>query len=127
MEGQDSPLPEMWAAIGNIKRICHKGSGGVEEVSGTKHFRAGAKVYVIDAFWGPCHSITVIGQHRKSRRFMCLHMPAKHVENLSLKLVYSPAVRCLMEAHFAKSGYLSVPEKEHAQAILESIPKWQNS
>jgi hypothetical protein len=38
-----------------------------------KHFRGGAKVYVIDAFWGMYDSVTVIGQHRKSRKWMCLH------------------------------------------------------
>ena len=50
--------------------MLHWAQGG-EAKQGTKHFRAGAKVYVIDAFWGTCDSVTVIGQHRSSRRFIC--------------------------------------------------------
>lgn len=105
----------IWAAVGNIKDPCLIGPEGGEPHRGTKHFRAGAKVYVIDAFWGTLDSVTVIGQHRKSRRFMCIALKAKHIENLRAKLVYSPAVRRLAEEHFGKDRAL--PTKEYAERL----------
>ena len=123
MESQVAPPPEFWAAIANVKETCHKGPGGTEEHNGTKHFRSGAKVYVIDAFWGMCDAVTVIGQHRKSRQFMCLHMPARHIENLRLKLVYSPAVLALMSEHYTSTGRSEPPGKEYAEQICTLVPR----
>jgi hypothetical protein len=94
---------------------------------GTKHFRGGAKVYVIDAFWGMCDSVTVIGQHRKSRKLMCIHMPATHLENFRLKLVYSPAILDLMREHYAASGRSTLPGKEYAEQICAVVPRWESA
>lgn len=74
MAPEDAPQPDLSAAVGNIKRTVGKGPGGEEEHPGTRHLRGGAKVYVIDAFWGQCEAVTVIGQHRK---VSALH-PASH-------------------------------------------------
>jgi hypothetical protein len=125
VESEASPSPTLWAAVGNIKETCRKGPGGREENPGTKHFRGGAKIYVIDAFWGTCDDVTVIGQHRKSRKYMCLSMPARHIENLRVKLVYSPAVEALMREHYAKSGRPEPPGKEYAEQIAAAIPLWE--
>lgn len=111
----------LWAAVGNIKDPCLIGPDGGEPHSGTKHFRAGAKVYVIDAFWGTCNSVTVIGQHRKSRRFICIALRAKYLENLRVKLVYSPTVRCLAEQHFGPNRKL--PTKEDAERLC-GVSEW---
>jgi hypothetical protein len=118
------PMPEPWAAVASIREACRKCPGGEEVRKGTKHFRSGAKVYVIDAFWGTCHSVTVIGQHRKSRMWMCLHMPARHLENLRPKLVYSPTVLTLMREHYAASGYIRPPGREYAEQICTVVPRW---
>ena len=121
--GSTLPL-ELWAAVANVKEVCHKGPSGAEERNGTKHFRGGAKVYVIDAFWGMCDAVTVIGQHRKSRKWMCLHMPAQHLENLRLKLVYSPAVLALMREHYTASGRSEPPGRYYAEEICAIVPRW---
>jgi hypothetical protein len=126
VERESLPSSELWAAVANVKLICPKGPGGAEERNGIKHFRGGAKVYVIDAFWGMCNDVTVIGQHRKSRRFMCLHMPAKHIENLRPRLVYSPAVLSLMREHYASAGRSEPPGKEHAERICDAVPQWSS-
>ena len=123
-EPDATPPSALWAAVGNIKRTCRRGHGGAEETPGTKHFRGGAKVYVIDAFWGTCDTVTVIGRHRKSRRLMCLHMRARHIENLRVKPVYSPAIASLMREHYAESGQTEPPGKEYAERIAMAISLW---
>ena len=125
MESATTPPLELWAAVANVKEVCHKGPSGAEACKGTKHFRGGAKVYVIDAFWGMCDAVTVVGQHRKSRKWMCLHMPARHLENLRLKLVYSPAVLALMREHYAGSGRTEPPGREYAEEICSLVPRWE--
>jgi hypothetical protein len=120
-----SPPRELWAAVANVKKVCYQGPSGAEEYNGTKHFRGGTRVYVIDAFWGMCEAVTVIGQHRKSRQWMCLHMPARHLENLRLKLVYSPVVLALMREHFSAQGRCAPPGREHAEQICAIVPQWK--
>jgi len=124
VESASTPPPELWAAVANVKEVCHVGPGGADERSGTKHFRGGAKVYVIDAFWGMCDAVTVVGQHRESRGWMCLHMPARHLENLRLRLVYSPAVLSLMREHYAATGRAEPPGREYAEQICAVVPRW---
>jgi hypothetical protein len=111
----------IWVAVGNIVRLHAYGPGGADLKPGTKHFRAGARIYVIDAFWGTCDSVVVIGQHRKSRRFMRIAMRAKLIENLRPKLVYSPAVIRLIREHFAER---EIPTKEDAERICQVVPTW---
>jgi hypothetical protein len=120
----------VWAAVGNIKPTRKWGPDGAEERSGTKHFRPGAKVFVIDAFWGSgASTVTVIGQHRKSRRFLCLHMPARHIENPRPKPVYSPAVRNLIVEYYTAdwdgSGTMG-PDQEYAERLCSAIRHWSS-
>ncbi len=69
------------------------GPGGAETRRGTRHFAPGAKVFVYAFFWGMAgESVTVMGRHRKSHRFIQLSMSAKHLANWRAELVYSPTV-----------------------------------
>jgi hypothetical protein len=126
VESASTPPQELWVVVANVKEVCPKRPDGAEERCGTKHFRGGAKVYVIDAHWGLCDAVTVIGQHRKSRKWMCLHMPARHLENLRLKLVYSPAVLALMREHYTASGRSEPPGREYAEQICAIVPRWDS-
>lgn len=122
MEAEASESSAIWAAVGNVKNACLVGPEGGEPQRGTKHFRAGAKLYVIDAYWGGVDSVTVIGQHRKSRRFICIAMKAKHIANLRARLVYSPSVRRLAEEHFGSGRAL--PTKEDAERLCGYLASW---
>ena len=98
------------------------GEGGLETRKGTKHFRPGAKVYVIDAHWGTCDAVTIIGHHRSSGRYAKLDMSVKHLENFRLDRTYSPKVISLVKQHF--SGYRKYTD-EYANELFEVLPKWK--
>ena len=85
-ESSDGPV---WCVAANVLMERGHGPGGREKRRGTKHFAPGAKVFIYE-FFGGC--VTVIGRHRKSRRFIRLTMPAKHLANWRAELVYSPYV-----------------------------------
>ena len=122
-DASTQPLePAIWAAVANVKNPCRVGPEGGKPQRGTKHFKGGAKVYVIDAYWGTCDRVTAIGIHRKSRRYICVDMPARHLENLRSKLVYSPAVRKLTMTHFGTEREL--PTEDDALKICEALPHW---
>jgi hypothetical protein len=102
------------------------GSGGAEKRRGTKHFAPGAKVYVYDFFWGVGgESVTVMGRHRKSRRFIQLSMPAKHLANWRAELAYSPAVAKVIRenAEFGSLDAGSERAHRHAEEIAARYMK----
>jgi hypothetical protein len=83
----------VWSVVANVLHKRPYGPGGVEKRSGTKHFAPGAKVFVIAFYWGMgAESVTVIGRHRKSHRYICIDMRAVHLANWRAELVHSPWV-----------------------------------
>jgi hypothetical protein len=82
-----------WCIAANVVNERPYGEGGLEMRSGTKHFAPGAKVYVVRFFWGMAgETLTVVGRHRKSHRFITLSMPSKWLVNWRVELVFSPRV-----------------------------------
>ncbi len=96
--GEPAPAPgdpngPVWCVAANVVNERPYGPGGAEVRRGTRHFAPGAKVYVFHFFWGMGgEQVTVVGRHRKSRRFITLIMPAAHLANWRAELVYSPNV-----------------------------------
>ena len=106
----------------SVVQVRLYGEGGLETRKGTKHFRPGAKVYVIDAHWGMCDAVTVIGHHRASGRFTKLDMSVKHLENFRLDRAYSPNVISLVKQHY--SGHRKYTD-QYASELFEVLPKWK--
>ncbi len=98
------------------------GEGGTEIKKGTKHFLPGAKVYVIDAYWGECAAVTVIGHHRTSGRYVKLDMSVQHLENFQLRRVYSPTILSMLNQHFGDNRKYS---EDYASEMLQALPHWQ--
>jgi len=118
-------IPECyWTAVGNIIRERPYGPGGTEIRLGTKHFAPGAKVYVIDWFAGTCARVTVIGLHRKSKKYIRLVIDVKLVENLRPKLCYAPAVIKKIHEHYSPTR-IKWLTKEFAETLCKTIPYWQ--
>ena len=113
----NAPLEPAWCVVANVVRERVYGPGGIERRSGTKHFAPGTKLYVCNFFWGVGgERITVIGRHRKSRRFIHVSMAAKHLTNWRAALVYSPFIA----AQIRKFAYED-PSSEAAKSQAENI------
>lgn len=119
-EHKDKPI---WTVVANIVNERTFGPNGAEIKIGTKHFRPGTKVYIIDWHPGTCESIIVVGMARKSRKFIRITIRANWVENLRVKLAYNPAVIEKIHEHMgAEQTFLT---EEFANKMCETIPKWQ--
>ena len=90
--------------------------------NGTKHFRGGAKVFVIDGYWGMCNSVTVVGHHRASGRYITLDMPVKHLEHFRMSVVYSLAVLKRISDHYSGEKVYS---EDYGEKLLEALPHWK--
>ena len=91
-EGDDANGP-VWCVVANVVRERRCGPGGAEVRRGTKHFAPGAKVHVFRFYWGMGgEAVTVVGRHRKSRRYVTITMRAARLANRRAELAYSPHV-----------------------------------
>ena len=83
---------------------------------GTKHFRGGAKVYIIPEFGGCGHEkIRVIGLPRKSYKTINIIIPTKLITNVRVKKIYQPDLKRII----AESFYYSRRKEETGE--LEEI------
>lgn len=101
----DSRPAWVWSLVGNI---IDEHPYGEEKtiVRGTKHFRPGTKVYVLQSGWDDLHeSLPVIGRSRDGRLIEIV-MRSKLIENFRLKKVYSPTIIEMMYR-----SYVSEPEE----------------
>ncbi len=92
MTDEQKPQPEpVWCVSANIvaERPC--GPGGAEMRSGTKHFKAGAKVYCV-AFHAGWTRVDVVGHHRGSYHLVRMAIRPEWLTDFKTELVYSPYV-----------------------------------
>ena len=121
-EEERSSEDSMLCATANVLKEIRWGEGGGEIKKGTKHFRGGAKVYIIDYYPGMCESVVVVGHHRASGRYIELSMKAKHLENFRMTTAYSPKILSIIRHRYSKrsTGY----SEEHAQHICDAAQNW---
>lgn len=113
----------VWCVVANVVTERGYGPNGTEFRFGTKHFRPGAKLQIIDAYAGTCENVIAIGHHRGSNRYCKMVVSIRHLENFRVKLVYSPEVVRLANEHFA-TGSPAWSEQE-ARQMCETFPHWQ--
>jgi hypothetical protein len=123
MNSNDKELQPVWTVTANIVHHRGYGPGGLETKSGTKHFKGGAKVYIIDWYAGMCEDVIVVGQHRKSRDFIKVVTRVEFVENLRVKLCYNPKVIAKANEHF-NTGPTQLTE-DFVTHMYTGIPFWQ--
>ncbi len=113
----------LWCVVANVVGERPYGPGGAELRSGTKHFRPGAKLYIIDAYAGMCDKVIAIGHHRGSNRYCTMVVSVRHLKNFRVKLAYSPEVIQLAKQHFATGS--SAWSEQEARQMCEAFPHWQ--
>jgi hypothetical protein len=115
----------LWTLVANIKQEISYGQGKLQNRKGTKQFRPGTKVYIIDWYAGMCEAITVIGLSRDTKKLITLVIRAEWVENLRVKLCYNPKICSKIKAHFNKeeTGMQRYTEK-FINDMFIGIPQW---
>lgn len=76
-----------WCATGTIVQRHRIGERKVE-VSGTRYFKAGQKVYVVDGYFGQgAERCTIIGKPKHPDRYICVDMETDLIENFAVERV----------------------------------------
>ncbi|WP_406091456.1 hypothetical protein [Streptomyces sp. NBC_01013] len=92
----EAPEP-LWLVAANVVRWRRYGDLGQEFRPGTKAFRGGAKVYVLDTYPGTGNEqLTAVGHARHTGRWITIDTGTRHLHTFRPQLVYTPAVleRC---------------------------------
>jgi hypothetical protein len=110
----------IWCVVANVVTERPYGPDGAEIRSGTKHFRPGAKLHIIDTYGGMCEYVIAIGHHRGSNRYSRMVVSVRHLENFRVKLAYSPQVIRLANERFATGR--TAPINPDLRCLLEVIP-----
>jgi len=124
-ESVEEEIESYWCVIANLMRDCPSGEAVSGVSSGTRLFRGGAKVHVIGMYRGAGRNIVVVAQHRKSRSFLKCVINACYVENMRIKLIYSPKVLEIRRAA-VDHGVFYTETKEDAEEIIDSITRIKN-
>ena len=96
--------------------------GELKEIRrGTKHFRSGAKVFVVDAYPGAGRTVTVVGHHRAGGQFAEIDMPVRHLEGFVLERTYSPTIIKLIEARYQHPRSYT---EAYVSELLTVLPAW---
>ncbi|WP_326673093.1 hypothetical protein [Streptomyces sp. NBC_01257] len=93
----DEPPEPAWLVAANVVRWRRYGDLGQEFRPGTKAFRGGAKVYVMDTYPGMGNEqLTAVGHGRHTGRWITIDTGTRHLHTFRAQLVYAPAVlrRC---------------------------------
>lgn len=95
----------VWCVVANVVREQRYGPGGALSRVGTRTLRGGARVSIIDGFFGTCEAVTVIARVRGRGRWTRTNVSVRHLEKLRAKLVYEPSVIDAYFMHWAGSGW----------------------
>ena len=115
--------PPVWCVIANVVQERSFGPQGADTRSGTRAFRAGAKVHIVGAHHGTCETVVAIGRYRGSNRYSKVVTNVRHLENFRHGLAYSPAVRRLaQEEPPGASGQWS---EEEAREMCAELERWK--
>ncbi|MFF7007639.1 hypothetical protein ACFY9Y_09445 [Streptomyces fimicarius] len=113
-------VPEpLWLVAANVVRWRRYGDGGQELRPGTRTYRGGAKVYVVDTYPGMAHEqVTTIGRARTGR-WITVDTGSRHLHTFRAKSVFAPAVLRRAEALGVRPR--SREEAEELAGLLERL------
>lgn len=107
--------------VAKIREATPFGEEGKETKIGSKHFKPGAKVYIVDWYPGMCTTVTVAGHHRKSNRLITIDLHVKYLTDLKSKVVYKPYVlERIKERKIMRSATLNEDQADEIRNIVEA-------
>ena len=123
MAGNQETEASCWMVEGNVVRRRIRGEQH-EITGGTKHFRGGAKVFIVADYPGMAETVVVIGRDR-SGRFRTVAMDVWLLTNLRAKVAYSPAVlQRRVAAHSEGNGIPIGPSESEVHDAIEKYRLW---
>lgn len=114
---------ERWAITANIKKEIPFGPGGKETKIGTNHFKGGAKVYIIGAYFGMCEDIIAVGQQRKTGKYVRCVIRVNNIENMRVKQLYSKSILEMLR-DYSPGGATITTSKKESEELMGIIPVW---
>ncbi|MEU9233597.1 hypothetical protein [Streptomyces subrutilus] len=106
-----------YAVVANVRREIPYGPGGAELRSGTRHFPAGGKVWLVTPCWDlGFGEALAVGRHRGSPRLVAVITRVTDLENFRVRAVYSPDLSRRLEAD-PGTGLWLVREHAEDQAV----------
>jgi len=107
----------IWCVAANVRPEAYGNASSV----GTKHFKAGALIWVVTGYWGDGFSrIHVLGRHRVSNRFITIVQEAARLTNFRAKPAYHPAVIPFLRDHMPPLAWANQEECERAAKTLNT-------
>lgn len=122
MKPTEEPI---WTVRANVVDRRPYGPLGIERRFGTKHFRPGAKVFIIDAYFGMTDAVVVIGRHRATARYVKMVLDVTNLSSFRPDLVYSPSVISMACEHFGR-GHAPIP-RERAAELAQLFRAWREA
>ncbi|MFE7109934.1 hypothetical protein ACFU98_02760 [Streptomyces sp. NPDC057575] len=117
MSGAHEPV---WLVAANVVLWRRYGELGQELRPGTKAYRGGAKVYVVDTYPGMGNQqLTTVGHGRHTGRWITIDTGTRHLHTFRARLVYAPAVLKRCDGR----GFGTREEAEGLAALLERIAR----
>ncbi|MFD5874952.1 hypothetical protein [Streptomyces sp. NPDC060322] len=93
-----APAEQRWLIAANVVRWRRYGDGGQELRPGTKSYRGGSKVYVIESYAGSGHEqLTTVGRGRRTGTYVTNGMTTRNLHTFRAVPVHSPTVLRLCE------------------------------
>ncbi|MFJ4841582.1 hypothetical protein [Streptomyces sp. NPDC088746] len=113
------PAGQAWLIAANVVRWRRYGEGGQELRPGTKSYRGGSKVYVIETYAGSGHEqLTTIGRGRHTGTYITIDMSTRNLHTFRAVQVHSPTVLRLCEEAGVGGWWTTRQDAEEVAALL---------
>ncbi|MEU3217120.1 hypothetical protein [Streptomyces sp. NPDC006971] len=117
---EPGPFAPRWLVTATVVRWRRYGDLGQEFRPGTKAYRGGARVYVVDTHPGAGNDqLTAVGHARRTGRWIAIDMGTRHLHTFRARLVYAPAVLRRCPGHVGATREAA----EELAALLERVAR----
>ncbi|MFB7369330.1 hypothetical protein ACFC0D_05765 [Streptomyces sp. NPDC056222] len=109
------PMEPAWLVAANVVLWRRWGDLGQELRPGTKAYKGGTKVYVVDTYPGMGNEqLTTVGRGRHNGRWITIDTGTRHLHTFRATLVYTPAV---LRRHRGAGWFPRTPEAAARAAV----------